>query len=66
MGKVKEEAEDGGSMLAMEWALLILLSAHRKGSSLRLLGAARGDRKWEEHEEAGGPFMGGVAKSTWM
>ena len=52
----------GGSLLAMEWALVAFLRVHRMGS--RLDKWARGDPKWEKHEGAGGPITGGVV-NTW-
>ena len=51
-----------GPLLAMEWALLAFLRAHRMGS--RLDKWARGDPKWEKHDGAGGPITGGVV-NTW-
>ena len=60
--KSKKRLRMEGSLLAMEWALLAFLRAHRMGSSLDKW--ARGDPKWEKHEGAGCPIAGGVV-NTW-
>jgi hypothetical protein len=44
MRKVKDKAEVGENIFAMEWALPVFQNTHRKESRLKFLG----DPKWRE------------------
>lgn len=66
MRKVKEEAEDGGTLACNGLGTPGLSESPSKGVKVEAPGGwARGDPKWEEYEELGGPMMGGAVRNTW-
>lgn len=66
MRKVKEEAEDGGTLVCNGMGTPGLSESPSKGVKAEAPGGwARGDPKWEEYEESGGPIMGGAVRNTW-